>query len=143
MLSHPLTWIVLWVDVYKVPRAHGVDLNHGLFVGIDKMAHTRGQRKEAASGQRLDLAPIGGLSHSQFERAGDDGDVLINRVRVRRDLIAAGQSEAKRELTFLCRITVEQRRFGAFRKDVRSGSPLDLVRRENQVLLCCMDWKHE
>src|SRR5262245_9621038 len=29
-LSHPLTWIVLWVDVFKVPRAHRVDLNHGL-----------------------------------------------------------------------------------------------------------------
>jgi hypothetical protein len=41
-LSHPLTWIVLRVDVFKAPRAHGVDLKHGLSVGIDKMVHTRG-----------------------------------------------------------------------------------------------------
>ena len=40
---------------------------------------------------------------------------------------------------FLGWITVEHRRFGAFRKDVRSGSPLDLVRREN-FLRACPPW---
>src|SRR5262245_6923063 len=58
---------------------------------------------------------------------------------VRRDVIAAWQSEAKRELTLLGWVTVENCCFGAFRKDVRSRSPLDFVRRENS----CLGWKHD
>jgi hypothetical protein len=62
-----LSRIILRVDVVQAPRSRGVNLNDGIFVKEDIVRHAGSECEEAADGQRLTLAMIRSLSHSQTD----------------------------------------------------------------------------
>src|SRR4029453_18264782 len=78
-----LSRIILRVDVAEAPRAGGVDLHDGVFVKEEIVRHAGSKREEAARGQRLSLALIGSLSHSQTDRPRDHRVDFRLRMRVR------------------------------------------------------------
>src|SRR5262249_3911221 len=71
-----LPGIVRRVDVGEAPRARAVELDARVLVGKGKVRQAGRKGEEAARRQRLTLALVGPLTHSQAEGAGDDGDDL-------------------------------------------------------------------
>src|SRR5262249_57118696 len=68
--------IVRRVDVGEAPRTRAVEPDDRVLVGKGKVRQAGRKGEEAARRQRLTLALVGLLTHSEAEGAGDDGDDL-------------------------------------------------------------------
>ncbi|MCE3250687.1 MAG: double-strand break repair helicase AddA, partial [Geminicoccaceae bacterium] len=126
-------WIVRRVDVGQAPGADGADLDDGLLVDEDVVRLAGRKGEEAARGQGLGLALIGGLSHPEAERPRDHRDDLVDRMHVRRDAVALRQLEPQREQAFLGRIAEQDRRLGSGREHGGRGGPFDLLGCDDRV----------
>src|SRR5262247_3798396 len=96
--------IVLRVDVGESPWTFGADLYNRLFLHEDIVRHARRKGEEAARGQGLGPAPIGGLTHPLIERPRDHRDDLIDRMGMRSNALARGKLEPAHKIAFLARI---------------------------------------
>src|SRR5207247_6365178 len=102
-----LSRIILWVDVVDTPRPGGVDLHDGIFVKEDRVRHARRKCEEAADGQRLSLAVIRSLSHSQTDRPRDHSVDFWPGMRMRRNVITLRRLEPHGKYAFLARVAVQ------------------------------------
>src|SRR5262249_23668613 len=102
-------------------------------VGKGKVRQAGRKGEEAARRQGLTFAFVGLLTHSQTEGAGDDGDDLGLRMRMRQNGVVLRQLEAKREQALLARIAVEHRSLCAGGNRWRRAPPFDLLRSDDAV----------
>ena len=105
---------------------------------VEELAGRGHEREEAAGRQGVAFAGVGDLSHPQSEGPRQHGDDLRLGMGVRRDLIALGQFEPKREQALLAGVAVEHRRLRSRRNRWRCRSPLDVPARDDVVSIHCL-----
>src|SRR5438477_11063982 len=96
------------------------------------MMHRGVHSGESAGGQLRGMGCVELVSHTQQERALDDRDVLIGRMKMRRDLVAVRQVEPDREQRGLARVSLKHRHLCTGWENCRRGTPLDLWRLRHQ-----------
>src|SRR5205085_8348974 len=95
---------------------------------------TLGHDGEAASAKRFARVLIELVAHPHVEGALENDDVLIRRMKVRRDLVPVRHLQPERhELAGDLRVSLDDREFGAWREDRRRIYPLHVLGREQGV----------
>ena len=94
------------------------------------VVHLPGKEVVAAGGER-GRRRVHRVAHVQDEAAGQDRQLLVLAVPVRRDLVAGRHLEAQRERRLLRRIAVQHRQLRPLGEVGRRGAPLDLGRRRS------------
>ena len=89
------------------------------------MVHGGGDGAELTGLQLHGLRRVELVAHAQQERALDDRDVLVSRVRVRRDLVTRWQVQPDSEQGRLARVTLEDGNLGAGGKNRGRGTPCE------------------
>src|SRR5205807_3990508 len=81
----------------QAPRTDRIDLNDGLALRPPIVVLTLRHDGEAACPERLAGVLIELVTHSHVEGTLEDDDVLIRRMKVRRDLVAVRHLQPERE----------------------------------------------
>jgi hypothetical protein len=99
------------------------------------VVHFPGEEMKAAHRERARRC-VHRVAHVQDQGAGDDRQLLVLGVPVRRDLVTGGHLEPQREGRLLRRIAVQHRELGPLREVGRRRAPLELggIEREGLCL---------
>jgi hypothetical protein len=80
--------VVSGIDVVKLQRCHSVDLYHDLAGSHCIVVHIGIEESKTAGGEGCHLGRLKNISHSNFERSGDDRDVFPQGMLVGRDPVS-------------------------------------------------------
>src|SRR5262245_47605740 len=97
LLSTLARRVVCGIHIRELPRSYSVQLDDGLTFRPGKMVHARRHGAEATNRQATTTFGVERVAHAQKECALNHGDVLDNRVEVRRDAIIRGHPETHSE----------------------------------------------
>jgi hypothetical protein len=132
-LRLPLLRVVSWIDIDDVERPFQTDLNDGRNSRPCEVMHVRRQGDEPARLERLAGVTIEPIAHADVEGPGQNRDPLRHAVPVRRDVVVGGKPEAQRHRAFFRGIALEHADLRPRRQGRRSGGPLHLVRRDQDM----------
>src|SRR2546425_3500049 len=122
-----LSGFVPGIHLRVAGRADAMDLDDRFLGKPPVVVHGRRYPEEVPGDIALALALVDAVAVPEVYTAGDDSDVLVNWVEVRRHLVVRGEPEAVDERTGLARTAVDGRQLDA--REGRKVSPLRVVRK--------------
>src|SRR5437899_9984007 len=107
------TRIVARLHVREEERSFAADLEDRLTASRGIVMRVRRCRNETAGRQRLRLAHVDGVAHPDQERARQHGDVLVRRMKMRRELVTLRQMQPNRIDAGFAGVALHHREAGA------------------------------
>lgn len=128
MLATMIAGIVGGIDVIELERRQAVDLHDGFAASHGVVVHVGVEKGERAGREGAHFVDFELVAHAELEGAGDDGNVLAERMEVRSDTVSVGHLQADGVLTAGgSGVTFQNRELRAGIEERRNWAEGDLV----------------